>query len=390
MKVKGIARFAPMFQRMPLTVFFRCCHFRDRKGRHMSSRTWRRVVALGLMVALVSSCTADSVSTSPDNPNLNPIGTSPDNPNLNGPKGALLVKSDKPQDITPTASDADVKDLGTGNRAFAFALYSELAQEQGNLFFSPYSISVALAMTYAGARGNTASEMQHALHFGVDQTTLHAAFNATGQALDERQHQLPETSGGNGFELNIVNQAWGDKQTSILHDYLDVLAQNYGAGMYLVDFMHDPDGSRMLINDWVASQTKERITDLLPQDSIDSDTALVLTNAIYFKASWLFPFNPAMTQSAVFHAPAGDRSVTMMHQVLETRYTETADYQAVELPYLSPAVRMLIVLPAPGHFDAVAQRLSGTFDHIRMQLANYLVTLAMPKFSFDGRLSDPS
>ena len=180
-----------------------------------------------------------------------------------------------------------------------------------------------------------------------------------------------------------MNQAWGDKRSHFLSEYLDVLAENYGAGLYLADFMGNPDGTRTLINDWVAKQTKGRIQDLLAPGSIDSSVVLVLTDAIYFKSSWLMKFDPAKTQDAAFHAAAGDRTLPMMHQVVETRYGETADYQAIELPYLSSSVRMLVILPASGRFDAVVQQLAGSFDQISSGMSEYDVTLAMPKFTFE-------
>jgi serpin B len=298
--------------------------------------------------------------------------------------GAQLVKSDVPQDSAPAATAAQVAALGESNRAFGFELYRELGKSSGNLFFSPQSISTALAMIYAGARTTTETEMRNTLHFGADQTLLHAAFNATGLALAQRKTQLAPMSEGTGFELTVVNQAWGDKQASFLDPYLDVLAKNYGAGLFLVDFAKAPDAARLLINNWVAEQTKDRIKDLLAAGSIDSNVLLVLTNAIYFKASWLSKFDPSKTQSGTFHAQAGDRPVPMMKQVLEARYAQSADYQAVELPYVSPSVRMLVISPAQGRFDAVAQALGSTFDAIRVGLSTYTVTLAMPKLSFES------
>jgi serpin B len=227
--------------------------------------------------------------------------------------------------------------------------------------------------------------MRNTLHFGADQAVLHAAFNATGLALAERKTQLAPMGTGDGFQLKIVNQAWGDKRTKFLPEYLDVLAVNYGAGLFLADFAGNPDGMRTIINDWVAEQTEDRIRDLLAPGSIDSSVVLVLTNAIYFKSSWLSKFDPTKTADAAFHAPGGDRTLPMMHQLIETRYGETADYQAVELPYLSTSVRMLAVLPAEGRLDAVVQELAGSFDQITSGLSEYDVTLAMPKFSFETR-----
>jgi serpin B len=327
----------------------------------MNSHPYPQLTVLGLLMALQVGCNGAHTTSGASSPAV--------------PEGVLLAKSDVPQDTAPAASPADVQALAAGNRAFAFDLYGELAKDPGNVFFSPYSISEALAMTYAGARTTTASEMQATLHFGADQATLHAAFNATGLALAERKRD--------GFELQVVNQAWGDKRTRFLPDYLDVLARNYGAGLFLADFMGNPDGTRTVINTWVAEQTSGHIQDLLAPGSIDPTVALVLTNAIYFKSNWSSKFDPKQTQNAVFHAAVGDRRVPMMHQSVVALYGETADYQAVELPYLSSSVRMLVILPASGRLDAAVQQLAGSFDQITAGLFEHTVTLAMPKFSFE-------
>lgn len=306
-------------------------------------------------------------------------------PKLTAPKGAELAMSDAPYDAAPDVDDAELQGLGADNRAFAFALFSELAKKPGNLFCSPYSLSTALAMTYAGARGNTATEMKSALRWGPDDDALHPAFNATSLALEGRKDELGEDQKGDGFELSIVNQAWGGKGEHFEASYLDVLAINYGAGLFLLDFGGDPDGARTIINDWVAEQTRERIDELIPEGVISGDTALVLTNAVYFRASWLSKFDPAKTDDAVFHAESGDADVKMMHQSFEADYAESADYQAVALPYVSEAVRMLVVMPAEGRFDAVSAELGATFDAARAGLANRLVTLSMPKLEFRSK-----
>ncbi len=300
------------------------------------------------------------------------------------PQGAELAKSSRPREQHPVVSSGDAETFGRDSRAFALELYAKLAKDKDNLFFSPYSIWTALAMTYAGARGTTESEMQSALHYSLPQSALHAAFNAVDQQLAMRKDQLVPSSEpveGDGFSLQVVNQAWGQKGFDFLGGYLDVLAVNYGAGLFLVDF-GQPEPARKLINDWVAQQTHDRIQDLIPPP-LDPLTKLVLTNAIYFKASWKTKFDPAKTDAGSFQAPGGARSVRMMHAVQELAYGEGVDYQAVALPYLSPDVMMLLVLPADGQFDAVSQGLDTSFfDAVRNGLSHHLVTLSLPKWSF--------
>lgn len=320
------------------------------------------------------------------------VGSSTGNPN-NGdnpdtgldvvaPLGVELLMSDAPRETDPQVSDDDAEKLGSGNREFAFDLYQVLTAEDENLFFSPFSISIALAMSYAGAEGTTEEEMASALHFTLPEPQLHTAFNATDRALKGRADELADDSTGQGFQLSIVNQAWGLKDYPYVESYLDVLAANYGAGLFVVDVFGEP--TRKIINDWVFEQTMERIEELLPPDSLTVDTRFVLTNAIYFKANWLVQFEESGTQDGTFHAAAAERTVPMMHQSLDARYTEGTDFQAVELPYLSRSVRMLIVLPAEGQFDSVAAGMNdGFFQQLLSHLSQHSTGLTMPRFSFE-------
>ena len=148
----------------------------------------------------------------------------------------------------PNVPAADQEELVRGDTAFAMDLYDQLRSTEGNLFYSPYSISLALAMTYAGARGQTADQMAAALHFSLPQDRLHPAFNALDQALAGGATSGAEEK----FQLNVVNSLWGQKDWTFLQAYLDLLAENYGAGMRLMDYKSDPEKARQAINDWVA------------------------------------------------------------------------------------------------------------------------------------------
>jgi serpin B len=176
---------------------------------------------------------------------------------------------------------------------------------------------------------------------------------------------------------------WGQRGHVFLDSYLDVLALNYGAGIRLVDF-NASESARALINDWVAERTMDRVKEALPDGAIDSGTKLVLTNTIYFKANWLHQFDPANTDPAVFHAAAGERSVEMMHMTLVARYASGTDYQAVDLPYLSPDVRVLFVLPRAGALDSVVGTLGSVFDEARSNAAPFELSLSLPRFSFES------
>ena len=200
-----------------------------------------------------------------------------------------VLRSGKERVTSPDVPDTDLTRLVEGNSTFAFDLYQALRGEEGNLFYSPYSISIALAMTYAGARGETEQQMAETLKFLLSQEDLHPAFNSLDIELAKRGEGA-EGKDEEGFRLNIVNAIWGQKDYAFLDAFLDVLAENYGAGLRLVDFINETEKSRVTINDWVSDQTEGRIEDLIPQGIITILTRLVLTNAIYFNAAWEYPF----------------------------------------------------------------------------------------------------
>ena len=210
------------------------------------------------------------------------------------------LRSEKQRVTSPDLAPSDMRDLVAGNSAFAFDLYQALSAEDGNLFYSPYSISLALAMTYAGARGETEQQMANTLHFILSQDRLHSAFNGLDLELAGRGEGAEGTD-EEGFRLNIVNALWGQEGFEFLPEFLDLVAENYGAGLRLLDFVNAAEDSRIVINDWVSEQTEGKIEDLIPQDVIDDLTRLVLTNAIFFNAAWLNPFEEGLTRDGTFH-----------------------------------------------------------------------------------------
>jgi serpin B len=302
--------------------------------------------------------------------------------------GGEVLQSEEPRDTAPQVSADDLDTLVEGNSAFAFDLYQELKSEEGNIFYSPYSISLALAMTYAGARGETEAQMADALDFLLSQDELHPAFNALSLELDSRG-QGAQGKDGEGFRLNIVNAIWGQKDYEFLTDFLDVLAVNYGAGLRVLDFMSAPEESRVTINDWVAEQTEDRIKDLIPPGLINPMTRLVLTNAIYFNAAWLNPFDEDITRDGDFYLLDGNQvTVPMMSQQEHLGYAEGDGYVAVELPYDGEELSMVILLPESGQFEAFESSLSAEpVAGIIENLYYREVDLTMPKFEFDSSFS---
>jgi serpin B len=304
------------------------------------------------------------------------------------PVGGELLMSDKARETAPDVSETDLALLIEGNSAFAFELYQALREEEGNLFYSPHSISVALAMTYAGARNETAEQMAATLQFLLEQERLHPAFNWLDAELASRGEGA-EGKDGKGFRLNIVNAIWGQKDYSFLSTFLDVLAENYGAGLRILDFITETEKSRLTINEWVSDQTEGRIKDLIPQGTIDALTRLVLTNAIYFNAAWEYPFDEDMTADGPFYLLDGGRvTVPMMKQTESFGYAEGDGYQAVELQYDGNELSMVILLPEAGNFQAFEKTLNAQqVSDIIGSLQPTEVALTMPKFEFDSEFS---
>ena len=297
-----------------------------------------------------------------------------------------IVQSEAQRVTAPDVTEAGVAELVVGSSAFAFDLYQQAVRgENGNLFYSPYSISMALAMTYAGARGETEQQMADTLHFTLPQDRLHPAFNALDLELASRAEGT-EGQDEEGFRLNIVNSIWGQSDYSFLSEFLDVLAKNYGAALRLLDFENAPEESRQVINEWVSDQTEGRIEDLIPQGVINELTRLVLANAIYFNAAWSHPFEGEQTRDGTFHLLDGSQvTVPMMKQTELFGYSEGEGYQAIELPYVGEKLSMVILLPAAGLFGEFEKSLDAErVDAIVEDLAQKNVALTMPKFEFDS------
>jgi serine protease inhibitor len=307
---------------------------------------------------------------------------------LTQPAAAEVVQSDKERITSPNVTQSEQALLVEGNSAFAFKLYQAIRGESGNLFYSPYSISLALAMTYAGASGETAQQMADALQFMLDPARLHPAFNWLDAELASRG-QGAQGKDGKGFRLNIANAIWGQKGYEFLPAFLDVLAENYGAGLRLLDFINETEQSRVAINKWVSDQTEGRIENLIQPGAINELTRLVLTNAIYFNAAWEYPFDKDMTADGPFYLlDGGQVTVPMMKQTQSFGYSEGEGYQAVELPYDGDELSMVILLPASGNFQAFEEGLQAQqVAAIINDLQNTQVTLTMPQFKFDSEFS---
>ena len=295
--------------------------------------------------------------------------------------GAGVVRSNRPRLAAPSPDEAQVPELVEGNTEFALDLYRVLYSEEENLFTSPYSLSAALAMVYAGARGETERQMAEVLHYTLPQAQLHPAFNALDQALASR---------GEG-SLYIADAVWGQPGYSFRDAFLDTLAENYGAGLRVVDF-GQAEEARQTINQWAADRTEGRIQELLPPGVLNAETALVLTDAVYFRAAWTYAFAEDRTHDDAFTLLGGGQvTVPMMEQVASLGYAERPGVRAVELPYAGGELSMAVLLPEAGTFEAFAQELdAGQLDAILGDMRPLPVRLAMPRFRIGAgfRLKD--
>lgn len=308
------------------------------------------------------------------------VGMGCDGSTSSTPTEPEILQSQAQRVITPTLSAEEKDGVVAANTEFATRLYQEVAEPGENMFFSPLSISLALTMTYAGAEHETAEQMLHALQLTDHAPYVHKAFNAIESGLHTLAKPV-QNEKSEPFELTLHNALWAQKDVTIQNAFLDTLAENYGTGLYILDFIQHAEESRQTINRWVEHQTNERIVDLLPEQSIDDRTRFVLTNAIYFKASWLMHFDPNATQKADFHKADGStRTVDMMHQTLKsTRASADEDLKVVELPYDGGDVSMFVFLPED--FSAFERELSEESLHQAIDsLTHYGVSLWLPRF----------
>jgi len=272
----------------------------------------------------------------------------------------------------PDVAAADLKQLVSGNTAFAFDLYQAVRSSEGNLVFSPYSISLAFAMAYGGARAETATQIADVLHYTLPGDQFHPAFNALDLGIAGRPDQAANVNEKEGFQLSIANSLWGQDGWPFLPEYLDLLAVNYGAGMHLVDFEKAPESARRQINNWVSDQTRPR---------------LALANAIYFKATWEHQFDPNQTSDNPFTL-LDDETVSVPRMGMETgqefTYAAGDGWQAVALPYMGGLTDMVVIVPDAGNFEAFESNLTANrYNEILAALEPQKVILSMPKFTFE-------
>ena len=276
------------------------------------------------------------------------------------------------------------EEIAKGNTEFALQLYAKLANEKKNenLFFSPYSISTALAMTYGGARGNTEKQMAEVLHFNLPQGQLHPAFA-------NLEKQLTEGAKKGGYELNIANALWGQNGFKFMDSFIELVNKNYSADLNEVDFAKDSEGTRQTINKWVEDKTKQKIKEIIKPNTFDELTRLVLTNAIYFKGEWEYKFNKKATRDGIFSISSKDKiKVPMMYTKKVFNYGGDDTLQILVMPYKGKNLSMIVVLPR--QIDGIDKlETSLTAENINNWLAcsMYEINVYLPRFKTTSEFS---
>ncbi len=281
-----------------------------------------------------------------------------------------------------TAADpnAPTSNVVAADRALTAKLFGLIATaEAANFIVSPYSIATAFSMAEAGAENETKQEMRTALGIDGPDDQWHAGRNAVDQLIS-----LEEVSdGADPFELEITNTPFGQAGFEFLDAFIQLLAEEYGADLITVDFRANPEAARLLINRWVADQTRERILDLLPEGSIDGFVRLVLVNTVFFKAQWINEFDPERTSRQEFALLDGSTvEVDLMTAGVRTTYGEGDGWRMVRLPYWG-GYSMVVLLPDPGRFDEISDQISnGLLDEVSALRTDFQIDLSLPKFEF--------
>jgi serine protease inhibitor len=316
-----------------------------------------RTIYLALLLTACTHAAADPQTETPSS-RVQPDSSSPP---VDAPRPSADVRHDRYADA---------------NNAFGFDLWQQVRAHE-NLSIAPASISLALGMTWTGARGTTADEMSRVLHIG----DTDAMVASMGQQLRAWNDPAREA-----YELRVVDRLFGEKTATFEADFLTLMKDSFGAPLEQVDFIRKWEPSRARINDWVEQTTKDRIVDLLPVGSLDADTRLVLTNAVYFKGDWQHAFEAGETHPQPFHVAGSTiANVPMMHQVAKLAYAKTDDLQIVELPYAGGELAFDVVLPATKDgLDALSAGLDDVrFGELVAQLQPTSVELALPKFKLE-------
>jgi serpin B len=296
--------------------------------------------------------------------------------------------------FTDASAPITVGEIAEANNAFAYELYGELASgSPGNIFFSPSSIHTALSMAYAGARGETAEEMAGVLKFRIKPDRIAPAFGAFCEILNNpRMVLVPEDTNGRitmkmepAYQLRIANALWTQVDYPFLATYIDEVRDHFDAELTSLDFKRDAESSRLRINRWVENKTEEKILDLIPPEAIQPETRMVLTNAIYFMSNWENEFNEHFTKERPFTLLDGSEvECAQMQRHGRFGYMETADFQAISLPYKGNDLDMIVLLPVrtDGLPELERKCVVDSVSDWLGRLESHDVKVTLPKFEF--------
>jgi serpin B len=285
-------------------------------------------------------------------------------------------------DSTTDAQDVDA--VADGNNAFGAQLLGHLSRTgSGNLFFSPFSINSALAMTYNGARGQTATQMGHVLHSTLGASRMNAAFAAISSELADNSM----AGGEQVYDVSLANAIWAQDGFAISNDFIQAVEQNFGAKVQQADFTN-PAQVADDINNWVSDKTADNIQNLISPDALTPRTRLVLVNAIYFKGNWANAFDASMTVDESFHLNATSKvTVAMMNQEETISYMEDNQLQIAEFPYVGNNLSMVVLLPRAGHGLGVVQNglMAGKLNQWLGKMSPMDVMASLPKFKLQSQ-----
>jgi serpin B len=263
------------------------------------------------------------------------------------------------------------------NNMFAFAFLSKIShQDKGNIFFSPYSISSAFSMVYEGARGTTADEMESVFHFIQDDTARKNYVNQINSELNNPSQQ---------YKLDVANALWVQNDYPILPSYTNTLKQYYTANATNLDLKNDSENSRKIINTWVENRTNQKIVNLLPQGSINENTRVVLTNAIYFKGNWTNQFDPYSTSNQNFTTSQNNIvKIPMMSATTSFPYFEDNNIQVIKMPYQGGHLSMMVLLPKNNDLNSLVNSLSvEKLRQLNSNMTTESVSVYIPKFTLN-------
>ncbi len=336
------------------------------------------LIALVVLVISIAGCVKqDNKSDEPIKDEIKPI-------DQETPKAGQEPIQTEPETLLDDsgATAKGISSVVDANNQFTFDFYSNLKdKEDGNIFFSPYSISTALAMTYEGARGQTAKEIQSVFNFPEDSSARRPNFAAVYNQLNKRDAK---------YKINTANALWVQEDFQLLDDYTNTIEAYYGGKATNVDFAGATEQARKTINTWVENKTNNKIKDLFPAGSLDPSTRLVLTNAIYFKGTWVKQFNENDTKDEDFRVSSDKTVKVPMMRLTGTdvifNYSETEDLQMLEMPYEGEDLSMLILLPKNDDIAALEESLTAeNLNEWKSQLVEKRLNVFMPKFTFNTK-----